>query len=144
MRNAALFALAASLLISGALAWAKKPKASPAPTPASSPLAKPPLAADPLVTATPLAPAELEALVKRGRVLYQTRCVVCHGHDPKEPGTLGPEVHGASRELLEARILHESYPPGYVPKRSTRAMKPMPELASGIAALHAYLNARED
>jgi len=52
---------------------------------------------------------------------------------------VGPDVAGSSRELLEARVLHLSYPPGYKPKRATHVMTAMPQLAPKIDDLAAYL-----
>jgi len=66
-------------------------------------------------------------------------CTQCHNPDPTKAGTQGPDIAGSSRELIADRLLHLSYPPGYKPKRTTHAMKPMPELASKIDDLTAYL-----
>ncbi len=80
------------------------------------------------------------ALVKRGRSVYQTQCIACHNSNPHKPGSLGPDVYGSSKELLEARILNGTYPPGYTPKRETHVMAPLPHLKNEIDAIHAYLN----
>ena len=77
--------------------------------------------------------------VARGKMIYALNCIVCHNADPALPGTLGPEVAGSSRELLEARVLRREYPPGYVAKRSTDSMVPMPWLKDSIDDLAAYL-----
>jgi mono/diheme cytochrome c family protein len=79
------------------------------------------------------------SLAERGRAVYQASCVACHHQDPAIAGPLGPEVKGASRELLEARILRAEYPPGYKPKRQTRMMVPMPQLKNDIDALREFL-----
>jgi hypothetical protein len=52
---------------------------------------------------------------------------------------VGPPVRGSSRELLEAKILKGTYPPGYAPKRPTTLMPPQPALARDIGGLAAYL-----
>lgn len=80
------------------------------------------------------------SLASKGRAVYQSQCTACHNIDSKKPGSIGPEVWGSSKELLEARILRAEYPPGYTPKRPTRAMTALPHLANDIPALHAYLN----
>ena len=77
--------------------------------------------------------------VDEGRQVYLVNCTQCHNPDPTKPGTQGPEIAGASRELIEDRVLHLSYPPGYKPKRATHAMTAMPQLASKIDVLTAYL-----
>jgi mono/diheme cytochrome c family protein len=82
-----------------------------------------------------------QAAAERGRQVYMTYCVACHNADPASPGAAGPEVAGASRELLEARVVHGTYPPGYTPKRPTKAMTPLPFLAPKIDDLAAFLAA---
>ena len=81
-----------------------------------------------------------EKLIARGRAVYLSNCTSCHNINPKLPGSLGPDVHGSSKELLTARLLHAKYPDGYKPKRSSNAMPAMPHLANDIESLTAYLN----
>ena len=83
---------------------------------------------------TPLSPS-----AERGRQVYVAQCMSCHGPEPGQDGPLGPAIKGASRELLEARIVRGSYPPGYTPKRPTRIMPPLPALAADVPALADYL-----
>ena len=66
-------------------------------------------------------------------------CIACHNPNPEISGPLGPPVKGSSRELLEARVVSASYPPGYQPKRATQQMVALPHLASHIDDLAAYL-----
>ena len=80
-----------------------------------------------------------DPLVKRGRAVYAANCTACHAHDPCRDGNLGPAIAGSSRELLEARVVHGTYPPGYTPKRDTKAMIPLPHLEGEIDALAAYV-----
>jgi len=80
------------------------------------------------------------ASVERGRIIYQTQCIACHNPNPRKPGSIGPEIFKSSRELLEARILHGNYPPGYTPKRQTHSMVALPHLKHEIDSLHAFLN----
>jgi mono/diheme cytochrome c family protein len=75
----------------------------------------------------------------RGRQVYLAQCTICHNSDPSKNGPLGPAIKGASRELIEARVLRAAYPPGYKPKRGTAVMQPMPQLASAIDDLAAFL-----
>ena len=76
---------------------------------------------------------------ERGRRIYMATCIACHNVDPSKDGAIGPAVTGASRELLEARILNASYPPNYIPKRKTALMPKQPQLAKDIPDLAAYL-----
>ncbi len=82
----------------------------------------------------PMTPARM------GRQIYMSNCVVCHSPDPNQPGSQGPPIAGSSRELVEARVLHLSYPPGYTPKRTTHAMRAFPQLAGHIDDLTAFLD----
>jgi mono/diheme cytochrome c family protein len=97
-----------------------------------------------LAAATALALAgcgqeKLSAEAERGRTVYNGQCTACHNFDPSQPGPVGPELKGAPRELLEAKVLRGSYPPGYKPKRPTSVMPPQPQVAGDIPALAAYL-----
>jgi mono/diheme cytochrome c family protein len=83
--------------------------------------------------------AQATDLAARGRTVYRNVCTACHNADPAQDGTIGPAVAGASRELLEARVLRGAYPPGYAPRRPSQAMPPFPNLAGEIDALAAYL-----
>jgi mono/diheme cytochrome c family protein len=95
-----------------------------------------------LITAALLggcSPSSSDPVAERGRQIYLAQCTQCHATDPSQNGPVGPAVRGSTRELLEARILKGSYPPGYTPKRSTSVMPPQPALAPAIPALAAYL-----
>jgi mono/diheme cytochrome c family protein len=76
---------------------------------------------------------------QRGERVYKNVCITCHNPDPTQDGSVGPAVAGASRELVEARVLRAEYPPGYTPKRPSNAMPPMPYLKDSIDDLAAYL-----
>jgi mono/diheme cytochrome c family protein len=81
----------------------------------------------------------LSPSAERGRQVYLAQCTACHHTDPGQPGAIGPPVKGASRELLEAKVIQGTYPPGYAPKRPTKVMAPMPQVAPELAALADYL-----
>ena len=95
-----------------------------------------------VVFATACQPKKLTP-VERGRVIYLTNCVVCHNRDPNLPGSQGPPIAGSSRELVEARVLHLAYPPGYKPKRTTHGMRAIPTLAPEIGNIAAYLQSAQ-
>jgi mono/diheme cytochrome c family protein len=82
---------------------------------------------------------KLSPEAERGRQVYQAQCIACHNPNPAQPGPLGPALTGSSDELLRAKVVHGTYPPGYTPKRPTRVMQPMPQVASDVPALAAYL-----
>ena len=85
------------------------------------------------------APVAGSGNASRGRLVYLAQCIACHNPDPSKTGPLGPPVKGSSRELLEARIVRGTYPPGYKPKRESAIMQPMPNLASAVPHLAAFL-----
>ncbi len=75
----------------------------------------------------------------RGQTIYENVCIACHNGNPREDGSLGPAVAGASRALLEAKVLRSAYPPGYTPKRPGSTMPAFTYLADAIGDLEAYL-----
>ena len=81
-----------------------------------------------------------QALVNRGKAVYLSVCIACHNSDPHQPGVLGPEIAGSSKELIEARVMRAEYPAGYSPKRPSHTMVALPHLKDEIDGLHAYLN----
>jgi mono/diheme cytochrome c family protein len=98
------------------------------------------LALAPLLTGCPSGGDDPQAaLVKRGKVVFDTNCIACHSPDPRRDGPLGPANACASLELLSAKVLRNEYPPGYTPKRDTQAMAPLPHLEPEMPALAAYL-----
>jgi mono/diheme cytochrome c family protein len=85
--------------------------------------------------------AKGDPAVNKGRVLYSLHCSSCHHMNPAVDGTLGPAVKDASLELLKARIMHGTYPPGYTPKRDTKIMQRLPLTEEDIGKVHAFLSA---
>ena len=81
----------------------------------------------------------LSPSAERGRQVYLAQCIACHAMDPSQPGPVGPPLKGATRELLEAKLLTGRYPPGYTPKRPTAIMPPQPQAARDIEALADFL-----
>ena len=77
---------------------------------------------------------------EKGKAVYYANCIPCHNNDPKKQGTIGPQIYGASKELLFKKINYGEYPKNYTPKRSTKIMPLMPHLHKGISNLHAFLN----
>ena len=76
---------------------------------------------------------------EKGKAVYNTLCIACHNPDPALVGAIGPEIKGASRELLETRVLRAEYPEGYQPKRDTKLMPPMAHLVNDIDHLTEFL-----
>jgi mono/diheme cytochrome c family protein len=121
------FRAAARLVAAGLLLAACGDQQPPAPPGGPSP---------PAATSSAAATA---GSAEKGRQVWLGQCIACHNSDPGKDGPLGPSVKGASRELLEARVLKGEYPPGYTPKRPSKVMPPRPDLAPSIPDLAAYL-----
>jgi mono/diheme cytochrome c family protein len=79
------------------------------------------------------------ALIARGKSVYETNCTACHAREPRSDGPVGPSNACSSTELIRAKVLRNEYPPGYTPKRDTRAMIPLPHLEPDLPAIAAYL-----
>jgi mono/diheme cytochrome c family protein len=75
----------------------------------------------------------------KGKQVWLSQCVACHNADPGKDGPIGPAVRGSSRDLLDARVVHGTYPAGYTPKRDSKVMPPRPDLVASVPDLAAYL-----
>ena len=78
--------------------------------------------------------------IEKGRMVYFANCVSCHNNNPKKPGSIGPEVFGASIDVLAQKIVFGKYPENYSPKRTSKIMALMPHLKKEISNLHAFIN----
>ena len=78
--------------------------------------------------------------IEKGRMVYFANCVSCHNNNPKKPGSIGPEVYGASIDVLAQKIVFGKYPENYSPKRTSKIMPLMPHLKKEISNLHAFIN----
>jgi mono/diheme cytochrome c family protein len=78
-------------------------------------------------------------LLARGEKTYLRDCIACHAKNPNEAGPVGPPIAGSSLELIEAKVLRNEYPPGYTPKRDSKAMVPLVHLEPELPALAAFL-----
>jgi mono/diheme cytochrome c family protein len=85
--------------------------------------------------------ANQSLLVERGQKIYLANCIACHNALPNNDGSLGPAIAGSSLELIQARVVNGSYPPGYQPKRTSHVMPAFPQLKGDIPALHPALHA---
>jgi mono/diheme cytochrome c family protein len=81
----------------------------------------------------------LTPLEATGKAVFMSNCIVCHNPNPSIDGSIGPAIAGSSLELVTARILTRSYPPGYKPKRDSQVMPDFSQLKNDIPAIHAYL-----
>ena len=78
--------------------------------------------------------------IEKGRMVYIANCVSCHNNNPKKLGSIGPEVYGASIDVLAQKIVFGKYPENYSPKRTSKIMLLMPHLKKEISNLHAFIN----
>ena len=84
--------------------------------------------------------AGTQTAAERGESIYRNACITCHAQDPTQNGVLGPPVAGASAALLEAKLVHGEYPPGYEPKRATHQMPRLAHLKDYVGDLAADLD----
>jgi len=79
----------------------------------------------------------------KGKRIWLTTCVQCHNRDPNVKGSIGPEVVDAPLEVMTAKVMTGKYPEvlpaGFVPKRRTKAMRPLPQFKNDIPSIHAYV-----
>lgn len=78
--------------------------------------------------------------IMQGKVVFMANCIACHNANPNLDGALGPAIKGSALELIQARVMHGEYPPGYSPKRPTHIMQKLPLTEENVEALHAFLN----
>lgn len=136
-RSARLGKLGCLVLLVAASACTKKPSGPSEPAAAPTAGAPDSTVAPAVTSAADPAPD----LASRGRAVYLANCTACHNSDPHRAGALGPEIAGSSLALVEARVLRAEYPPGYEPKRKSKAMVALPQLQAEIPAIVAFLNA---
>lgn len=91
-------------------------------------------------TADTSAESPHQALIERGRQVFQSHCTTCHSVDPRQPGPVGPAIAGSPLALLRTKVLHNEYPPGYKPQRQTHVMITFPQLEGELPAIAAYLD----
>lgn len=84
-----------------------------------------------------------QATIDKGRRLYLSNCIQCHNKDPNVRGSIGPEMVDAPLDVMTAKVMTGKYPEalpaGFVPKRKTKLMRPIPKLKNDIPAIHAYV-----
>lgn len=74
-------------------------------------------------------PADRDAIQwRRGRAIYNSRCIMCHNANPDLPGNVGPKLRGVSQELLDDRLTN-----------GKGAMPAMPHLKRFVPGLREYL-----
>lgn len=81
--------------------------------------------------------------IDKGKRIWLTTCVQCHNRDPNVKGSIGPETVDAPLEIMTAKVMTGKYPDklpaGFVPKRKTKAMRPLPQFKNDIPSIHAYV-----
>ncbi len=82
-------------------------------------------------------------MIEKGRKLYVANCLRCHNKDPNIKGSIGPEVVDAPYDVMYSKVMTGKYPDplpkGFIPKRKSRAMQPLPRLKNDIPAIWAYV-----
>jgi len=82
-------------------------------------------------------------MIEKGRKLYVANCLRCHNKDPNIKGSIGPEVVDAPYDVMYSKVMTGKYPDplpkGFIPKRKSRVMQPLPRLKNDIPAIWAYV-----
>jgi len=93
----------------------------------------------------PVEASPSQAELDKGRRVYFSNCISCHNKDPNLKGAVGPEIKNVPYEVLESKILTGKYPEklpaGFVPKRKTKLMKPIPKIKNDLKVLHQWIEA---
>ncbi len=78
-----------------------------------------------------------------GKKVWLSTCIKCHNKDPNVKGPIGPEVVDAPLEVMMAKVATGRYPdvlpPGFVPKRKTKAMVKQPQHIKDVPSIHAWV-----
>lgn len=81
--------------------------------------------------------------IEAGKRAYISACIQCHNRDPNKKGSLGPELVDAPLELMKIKVATGRYPdvlpPGFVPKRSTKVMRKLPNSVKDVPNIHAWI-----
>ncbi len=81
--------------------------------------------------------------INKGKRIWLSTCIQCHNRDPNMKGSLGPEVVDAPLSVMTAKVMTGKYPEplpaGFVPKRKTKAMRPLPKFKDDIPSIYAYV-----
>lgn len=81
--------------------------------------------------------------LEKGRRAYFSVCIQCHNKDPNVKGSMGPELIDAPFELMKHKVKTGRYPdklpPGFVPKRKTKLMRPLPNLEKDVPVIYAWI-----
>lgn len=84
-----------------------------------------------------------ETPLEKGKRIWTTVCIQCHNKDPNVKGAIGPETVDAPLEVMQSKVLTGKYPDplpaGFVPKRKTSAMRPLPQHADDVPAIWEYV-----
>jgi hypothetical protein len=96
-----------------------------------------------LFAVDPASSVHNSTMIEKGRKIYVANCLRCHNKDPNIKGSIGPEVVDAPYEVMYSKIMTGKYPDplphGFVPKRKSRAMQPLPRLKNDIPSIWAYV-----
>lgn len=81
--------------------------------------------------------------VDKGKRIWLSTCIQCHNRDPNLKGSIGPEVVDAPLEVMLVKVKTGKYPEklpaGFVPKRKTKAMRPLPQFEKDVPSIFAYV-----
>src|SRR5687768_2988430 len=81
--------------------------------------------------------------IEKGRRLYFSTCIQCHNKDPNVKGSMGPELVDSPLVIMQHKVKTGRYPEvlpaGYVPKRKTKLMRPLPRVEKDVPSIYAWI-----
>jgi mono/diheme cytochrome c family protein len=94
-----------------------------------------------------ISPSRDEEVLAKGKRIWLSACIQCHHRDPNLKGPVGPEVTDSPLEVMTSKIMTGKYPDplpqGFVPKRTSRAMRPLPKYKDDIFAIWSYVQSEK-
>lgn len=80
----------------------------------------------------------------KGRRAYLSVCIQCHNKDPNLKGSMGPELIDAPLTVMQHKVKTGRYPEvlpaGFVPKRKTKLMRPLPNFVKDVPVIYAWIH----
>jgi mono/diheme cytochrome c family protein len=84
-----------------------------------------------------------DAKIAKGKRIWLSTCIQCHNRDPNVKGSIGPETVDAPLEIMTAKVMTGKYPDklpaGFIPKRKSKAMRPLTQFKNDIPAIYEYV-----
>jgi len=74
-----------------------------------------------------------------GKRLYVLHCTRCHNANPRNAGSIGPELYTTPSNVFRTKVPTGTYPSGYTPKRRTKIMPKFKGLTNKTDLIYNYV-----